>query len=124
MFKLFGKSLAVLAAAGLMLVAPTVIPQFPNHSANALIVRCGVPAATGSFGSAYAAAGIFPCPAPASAGSPWPVVVVFVGVASVIVNAAYIWNTQCRELTSDEAMTSTFLPFVGIALDKNASKCH
>jgi len=35
-----------------------------------------------------------------------------------------VWNTQCRELTSQEAMTSAFLPLIGIALDAQASKCH
>jgi hypothetical protein len=41
-----------------------------------------------------------------------------------MVNAIYIWNTQCRELTSQEAVTSTFLPFIGMAFDAQASKCH
>jgi len=57
-------------------------------------------------------------------GSPWPAVAVMVGVAGVMTNAAYIWHTQCRELSSREAMTSTLLPFVGMALDARASKCR
>ena len=56
--------------------------------------------------------------------SPWPAVVVMVGVASVMTNAAYIWHTQCRELSSQEAITSTFLPFVGMYSDAQASKCR
>jgi hypothetical protein len=56
--------------------------------------------------------------------SPWPVVAVVVGVAGVMTNAAYIWHTQCRELSSQEAMTSTFLPFVGMAFDAHANKCR
>ena len=56
--------------------------------------------------------------------SPWPVVVVIVGVVSVMTNAAWIWRTQCRELSSQEAMTSTFLPFIGMAFDAQASKCR
>jgi len=42
----------------------------------------------------------------------------------VITNAAWIWHTQCRELSSQEAMTSTFLPFIGMAFAAQASKCH
>ena len=56
--------------------------------------------------------------------SPWPAVAVFVGVAGVMTNAAWVWHTQCRELSSQEAMTSTFLPFVGMAFDAHASKCR
>ena len=56
--------------------------------------------------------------------SPWPAVTVIVGVVSVMFNAAWIWRTQCRELSSQEAMTSTFLPFVGMAFDAQASKCR
>lgn len=56
--------------------------------------------------------------------SPWPAVAVMVGVAGVMTNAAWVWHTQCRELSSQEAMTSTFLPFVGMAFDAQASKCR
>ena len=56
--------------------------------------------------------------------SPWPAVAVFVGVAGVMTNAAWVWHTQCRELSSQEAMTSTFLPFVGMYFDARASKCR
>ncbi|MGA2493425.1 MAG: hypothetical protein ABSF67_10790 [Roseiarcus sp.] len=67
--------------------------------------------------------------APASAhgyhwASPWPAVTVMVGVVGVMTNAAYVWRTQCRELSSQEAVTSTFLPFVGMAFDAQASKCR
>ena len=54
--------------------------------------------------------------------SPWPAVAVVVGVAGVMTNAAWVWHTQCRELSSKEAITSTFLPFVGMAFDAQASK--
>ena len=56
--------------------------------------------------------------------SPWPAVAVMVGVAGVMTNAAWVWHTQCRELSSQEAMTSTFLPFVGMVFDAHASKCR
>jgi hypothetical protein len=58
------------------------------------------------------------------AGSPWPAVTVIAGAAGVIANAAWVWHTQCRELSSREAITSTLLPFVGIAFDAQASKCR
>lgn len=56
--------------------------------------------------------------------SPWPAVAIMVGAASVMTNAAYVWHTQCRELSSQEAITSTLLPIVGIAFDAQASKCR
>ena len=65
----------------------------------------------------------FPCPT-GHGGSPWPAVTVIVGVVGVMVNAAWIWRTQCRELSSQEAITSTFLPFVGMYFDAQASKCR
>jgi hypothetical protein len=74
---------------------------------------------------AFSTPSIVPANAHGSAwASPWPAVAVFVGVAGVMTNAAYIWHTQCRELSSQEAVTSTFLPFVGMAFDAHASKCR
>ena len=83
---------------------------------------CGVPVGQyRTIDTAYAG-DFIPCPS-GHAPAPWPVVAVIVGAASVILNSAIVWNTQCRELTSGEAMTSAFLPFIGIALDAQASKC-
>ncbi len=74
---------------------------------------------------AFSTPSIVPADAHGSAwASPWPAVAVFVGVAGVMTNAAWVWRTQCRELSSQEAMTSTFLPFVGMAFDAHASKCR
>ena len=74
---------------------------------------------------AFTTPSIVPANAHGSAwASPWPAVAVLVGTVSVMLNAAIVWNTQCRELTSAEAMTSTFLPFIGIALNAQTSKCH
>ncbi|MGO4872000.1 MAG: hypothetical protein ACLPGW_15570 [Roseiarcus sp.] len=56
-------------------------------------------------------------------GGPWPALAV-AGVASVALNAGIVWNSQCRELSSDEAMTSLFLPVVGIAFDDDNNKCR
>ncbi len=114
------KLVAVLATASLAFWTPSIMP------AKAIMVLgpCGVPVTQyRTIDSAFAAPIIAPCPTP-HAPSPWPVIVVFVGTASVMLNAAIVWNTQCRELTSQEALTSAFLPLVGIAFDAQASKCR
>jgi hypothetical protein len=53
----------------------------------------------------------------------WPAFLIIGAVASVELDAAIVWHTQCRELTSQEAFTSFFLPVVGIALDEKDNKC-
>ncbi len=114
------KLVAVLATAALAFWTPSIIPV----KATAGVGPCGFP--TGAYrtvDTAYAQMAPLPCP-PTHAPSPWPVFVVFASVGSVMLNAAIVWNTQCRELSSQEAMTSAFLPLVGIALDAQASKCH
>ena len=55
--------------------------------------------------------------------NPWPAFLIIGAVASVELDAAIVWNAQCRELTSQEALTSFFLPVVGIALDEHDNKC-
>jgi hypothetical protein len=108
------KLVAVFAAASLAFWAPSIIPA-------KAVIGCGyAPVEYHAIDTAYAAA-YFPCP---HAPTPWPVVAVLVGTVSVMLNAAIVWNTQCRELTSAEAMTSTFLPLIGIALNAQTSKCH
>lgn len=124
MRKILSKTAALATAASLALVAPTFIPALPFSSSADALVACGFTSSGATLGSAFAAA---PCPILASSHigiRPWPVVAIFVGTAGVMLNAAYVWNTQCRELTSDEAMTSTFLPVVGMFFNKQASKCH
>jgi hypothetical protein len=114
------KLVAVLATAALAFWTPAIIPV----KATVVSVGCGLILQYQAVDAAYAAAPLVaPCP-PTHAPTPWPVIVVFASAASVMLNAAIVWNTQCRELTSQEAMTSAFLPLVGIALDAQASKCH
>ncbi|THD42835.1 MAG: hypothetical protein E7774_14365 [Bradyrhizobium sp.] len=113
--------LAVLAAASLAFWAPSIIPV------KALpIVTCGANQVQyRTVDTAYAFCGpMLTHGSPGHAPSPWAPVAVFVGTVSVMVNAAYIWNSQCRELSSREAATSTLLPFLGIAFDVQASKCR
>jgi hypothetical protein len=109
---------AVLAVAAPAFWTPLIIPvkAFP-------LIRCGMPITEyHAIDTAYATEPL-PCPvsrAPTSA----PVIVLLVGTVSVMLNAAIVWSTQCRELSSEEAMTSAFLPLIGIALDAKASQCH
>jgi hypothetical protein len=56
--------------------------------------------------------------------NPWPAFLIIGAVASVELDAAIVWHSQCRELTSQEAFTSFFLPVVGIALDGYDNKCR
>jgi hypothetical protein len=108
------KFVAVLATAGVAFWTPSIVPVKAKPS-------CGVPVT--SYQTADTAFAFAPCGF-GHAGSPWPAVAVIVGVVGVMTNAAWVWHTQCRELSSGEAMTSTFLPFVGMAFDVQASKCH
>ena len=112
------KWVALAATASIAFWTPSVVPV------KARIVGCGAPITEfRTIDTAYATPGPIPCPT-VHGGSPWPAVTVIVGAVGVIVNAIYIWNTQCRELSSQEAVTSTFLPFIGMVFDAQASKCH
>jgi hypothetical protein len=111
------KWVALAATAGLAFWTPSIVPI-------KAYATCVVDSGYRTIDTAYAS----PCPVVGGGGhglgSPWPAVTVIVGVVGVMVNAIYIWNTQCRQLTSQEAVTSTFLPFIGMAFDAQASKCH
>jgi hypothetical protein len=115
------KIVAVLATAALAFWAPSIIPL------KALpIVTCGVNQVQyRTIDTAYAFCGPqFTHGSPVHTPTPWAPIVVIAGTVSVMVNAAYIWNRQCRELSSQEAATSALLPFLGIAFDAQASKCR
>ncbi|MGA2566371.1 MAG: hypothetical protein ABSF41_06035 [Pseudolabrys sp.] len=43
---------------------------------------------------------------------------------SVILNSIIASQTQCRELTTNEAFMSLFLLFLGIALNQQINHCH
>jgi hypothetical protein len=112
------KWVALAATAGVAFWTPSIVPVKALTTTG-----CGVPLGLYRTADTAFADGYFiPCPSHGS--SPWPAVTIIVGVVGVMVNAAWIWNTQCRELTNQEAMTSTFLPFIGMAFDAQASKCH
>ena len=54
-------------------------------------------------------------------GAGWPVWALGGGVLSVMIRAAYVYRTQCRELTAEEAFTG--LAVVWPAYQRNQSKC-
>jgi hypothetical protein len=53
-----------------------------------------------------------------------PPVLIFASAASLIINAAITYNTECRELTSNEAMTAAFLPVLGATYNVATSKSN
>jgi hypothetical protein len=109
------KSVVVVAVASLFFWAPSIVPvkAFPV---------CGVPVGWITIDTAFA--GALPCPVPVGGSTtPVPVIGLIAGVVSVMLNAAIVWHTQCRELTTQEAISSSFLPLVGMAFNQNANKC-
>jgi hypothetical protein len=103
--------------------APSVIPA---RAIPAPLLGCGFPTAGMiTVDTAFAGAvGVpLPCP-PVHAAFPWFVIIFGAGVVSVIVNAAIVGKTQCRELTFQEAWLSVVLPFIGIGLDQHNNKCQ
>jgi hypothetical protein len=53
----------------------------------------------------------------------WPAFYVIGAAASVMIDAAIVWNTQCRQLTGQEAFASAFLPIIGFVFDVNDNQC-
>jgi hypothetical protein len=110
-----GRPLAVLATAAFVFCAPSIVPT--------RLAPAGLDGASGGYVAADSAfAGGYAWPGHTVAA--WGGFYFIVGTASVITNAAYVWHTQCRELSTHEAITSAVLPFVGIAFDVQANKCR
>ena len=114
------KIVATITIAVMFFWAPSAIPV------RAIGIGCGVGALTWlSADTAFAGIAGFPLPCPTpTAPTPWPVIVMGASVVSVILNAIIVSNTQCRELTQQEALSSLLLPFIGIAFNKHNNKCH
>jgi hypothetical protein len=112
------KAIAVGAVASLFYLGPTVTPIAP-FQALAMMPRCGVPVVGNlTFDSAFATPVPFiPCPT-SHAPTPWAVIGLIAGTVSIMIDAAIVWHTQCRELTLGEAMTAGALPGVGIAINQ------
>ena len=113
------KIVATITIAALFFWAPSAIPvtAFPVGG------PCGVGAFWLTADTAFAAGAIIPCPA-STAPTPWVPIVIGAGVVSVMLNAVIVSKTQCRELTTNEALSSFFLPFIGIALNQKNNHCH
>lgn len=122
MYRTLRKATAVATCAALALIAPTVIPAPIGATASTIYVGCGVTQSPYlTFGSANAV----PAPSAPCVGAPSAIApsYVMLGVGSVMTNAAYVWNAQCRELTPREAITSTLMPVIGWLFNDNASQC-
>lgn len=119
------KIIATITIAAVFFWTPSLVPvrvaQAPVRVAG--IAPCGALITWRTVDTAEATASAF-IPCPVSAPSPWPVIVIAAGVVSVIINGIIVAQTQCRELTANEAMMSIFLPFLGIAFNKVNNLCH
>jgi len=123
------KVVATVTVAALFFWTPSLIPvvritQAPTRVAVIAASPCGVAVTMRSADTAEAAAAFLPCPPIGSGPSPWPVIVVGAGVVSVILNGIIVAQTQCRELTTNEAWASFLLPFLGIAFNQTRNLCH
>ena len=123
MKSLIRRAAALVVASSLAVVAPSIGPV-PAFAVPGLI-GCGVLDVPAFLipDTAYAARPIAPCP-PTHFVSPWPAFVVIAAAASTIIDAIFVWNSQCRELTSREAMLSAGLPVVGWAFNDQNNQCH
>ena len=118
----FRKIVTTAIIAAIFFWVPTVIPV---RALPASGVGCGViptvwlPTDTAFAGTAL----VVPCP-PIHTPIPWVVIIFGGSVVSVILNAAIVSKTQCRELTQQEAWSSAFLPFIGILFNQNNNMCQ
>ena len=115
--------IATATLAALFYWAPSVIPvRVADQPVRVATIGCiGVVWRTADT----AFAGAVPCPVSMqSAHTPWAVIGLGASVLSVITNAIIVSHTECRELSQQEALTSVFLPFIGIAFNQHHNHCH
>ena len=117
------KLLATACMAMAFFWAPSVIPtQFSREPVRvAALAGCGPVITWQSADTAFALPAVVPCPT--STTTPWVGIGIAAGALSVIVNGAIVGKTQCRELTSKEAIMSILLPFIGILFNEQHSLC-
>jgi len=122
--KLSKRVLVVSGVAGLLLAAPAFVPLPQYHSVKvAAIGLCGVPIVSRTIDSANARPLVVPCPVQIQpTTTPWAPIVMGASVVSVMINAAIIYQTQCRELTFQEAYAST-LPVIGWLFNQQNNQC-
>jgi hypothetical protein len=115
------KIVTTIIVAAMFFWTPTLIPSF--IPARAALGPCFVGVTWIPTDTAFALA--LPCPVQLQhAATPWVVILFGASVVSVITNAIYISQTQCRELTTPEAWWSASLPFIGIAFNQHNDMCH
>jgi hypothetical protein len=121
--KLSSRVLLTLGIAGVLAAAPAFVPLPQNRPVEVASIGCGARITSRTIDSANAI-GIVPCPVQVqSTATPWAVIVVGAGVVSVMINAAVVYQTQCRELTLQEAYSSAFLPVIGWLFNQQHSQC-
>jgi len=111
--------------AGLLFAAPVFVPLPQYHSVKlAATGGCGVPVASRTIDRANAAPLLVPCPVPVqSTTTPSAVIIMGASAVSVIINAAVVSQTQCRELTLPEAYASISLPVIGWFFNQQNNQC-
>src|SRR5271165_4765901 len=115
----FRKTVSTAIIAGMFFWAPSVIPVRASTS-----IGCGIPLAWTTMDTAFAGVqGEIPCP-PVHTPLPWVVILFGAAAVSVILNAAIVSHTQCRELSQQEAWSSIFMPFLGIAFNQHNNMCN
>jgi len=118
------KLLAIACVAMAFFWAPSVIPtKFSREPVRIADVGCGPVITWQAADTAFALpATPVPCVTP-SMKPPWVGIGIAAGALSVIVNGAIVGKTQCRELTTKEAITSILLPFIGMLFNEQHSLC-
>ena len=126
--KFLRKTIATVMVAAAFFWAPSAIPTHfsqPQGTQTADLGTCALQTVSWlptDTAFAYPPTVLVPCYVPPKAPI-WPVITGMLGAASVIVNSYYVGHTQCRELTSQEAWSSIFLPFIGIAFNQQNNQC-
>ena len=112
------KLVTTMVIAAIFFWAPSVVPV----RAFVLPSCGGIAVGWQTADTAFAGVPILP-PCPIHTATPWVVIIGAASVVSVIVNAAIVGKTQCRELTQQEAWSSVFLPFIGYLWNQQNNKC-
>jgi len=117
----FRKTVSTAIIAAMFFWAPSVIPV----RANTGFIGCGGINGTWlTVDTAFATQPTpIPCP-PVHTPLPWVVILFGAAAVSVILNAAIVSQTQCRELSQQEAWSSIFMPFFGIAFNQHNNMCN
>jgi len=114
--------IATFAIGGLLSAAPAFVPLPQNKLTKVAGPICGA-VVTRAIDSANAFPFI-PCPVQVqTTTTPWAAIISGASVVSVIINAAIIHQTQCRELTFQEAFTSMSLPVIGWFFNQQNNQC-